>query len=695
MAFAATLRAVVLWTPLLSVWPSVQLGAVLASITAVHVTALIFLTVVLIVLQLSSHNVAELVHTGVKQMAFVMQYVLEQSYERSVRPVVGWSRSSGRTISSIAGILAPFGSSTLLQLGGTLLARGAVCMQAAGLSSWPGRPPGSAEHAAAPALAPVTARAAAGQLNANCKPILHRCTPRHRQRATTGRRCSLVIATLIAGVALATWARSGASMQAECDVVSRVVGQPQAPTPVPRRGPRGMGLGARRIYHQPPLRVQGALLTHHAQPACVSRHRKQSGGSKPSGANPARWLLTGGASEVAIEGNRGLWLRSRPQPSALVPFQLPAQLPMPTLLADFLNLLAMCACIANQAAIAAAETEAVAVWSGWQPPLPLLTRLRTAGVGSRAPFAAPPESARAMERRTLAAQARLRVAAACTLQLVLISFSLAPLFYYAILLEAYYTLLLTYAALAAGVICCMLCTLRVAVSSAMWLMGRLRRGLLRSMRELTRPEVLGVILLEVSAACTLTLGPVAELLVMSSLTLVRSAVTMTLMLVGALSIASVAAVALGIGRTGRAALASLAVLGAPIARGASRVCQVAAPHQVPGWGFAVALVDLARSIIALAWWTTARAVVAGRRAAASAATAAASAVPLGRIGRCRWAARPTVVSLLVAVSPLMLAALAVALLVRCGDDVGTACMRSASWPPDRPAPQLRTPPCAR
>eukprot|EP00964_Phaeocystis_antarctica_P119950 scaffold83706_cov75-Phaeocystis_antarctica.AAC.1 len=42
------------------------------------------------------------------------------------------------------------------------------------------------------------------------------------------------------------------------------------------------------------------------------------------------------------------------------------------------------------------------------------------------------------------------------------------------------SLMLTYAALAAGTICCMLCTLRGAASSAMWLVGWARRGLLRS-----------------------------------------------------------------------------------------------------------------------------------------------------------------------------------------------------------------------
>eukprot|EP00964_Phaeocystis_antarctica_P165500 scaffold145623_cov211-Phaeocystis_antarctica.AAC.1 len=76
---------------------------------------------------------------------------------------------------------------------------------------------------------------------------------------------------------------------------------------------------------------------------------------------------------------------------------------------------------------------------------------------------------------------------------------------------------------------------------------------------------------------------------MSLLALARYAVTMVLILGGALSITLVAVVTLAFGRAGRAALASLAVLGAPMARGANRVRQVAASHQVPGGGLAAAL----------------------------------------------------------------------------------------------------------
>ena len=397
MVFAAALGSAVLETPLSPVSQPVWIGAVLASSTAVHVLVLIFLTAVLTVVWHPPQNAAAPEPKGVKQMALAMQHVLEALYGRSVRLVVGWRSLLGHTVGPIAATQCRFWSSALIQLCGTLHGLGAVCMQAAGLSRWPGRPPGSTEHASALASAPVTVRAGAGRLQACRTPILHSRTPRHRQRAAAGCRWSLVIATFIAGAVLATWLRSGASTQVECNAVSKVVGlevQRQAPAPAPRRAPRGVGLGARRI--QPRLGHQGAEPTQHAQPTCVPRHQELIRGSK---LDPPRWLLTGGATEVETEGNRGLWLRSRPQLSALVPYRPPAQPPLPTLLTGVLNLLAVCACIANRAATAAAEAEAVAIWSGWQPPLPLLARLRTAGVGSRAPLAAPRGLQRLQRRR--------------------------------------------------------------------------------------------------------------------------------------------------------------------------------------------------------------------------------------------------------------------------------------------------------
>ena len=100
---------------------------------------------------------------------------------------------------------------------------------------------------------------------------------------------------------------------------------------------------------------------------------------------------------------------------------------------------------------------------------------------------------------------------------------------------------------------------------------------------------------------------------------------------------------------------------------------------VPGSGLAAAFMDLA-------WWSAVLAWVVGRRSAACTTRMAASTV---RAVRHRWEARPTLVPLLLSVPPLMLAALAVALLVRCGDDVGTACLRSAAWPPDPPRSSAR------
>ena len=105
-----------------------------------------------------------------------------------------------------------------------------------------------------------------------------------------------------------------------------------------------------------------------------------------------------------------------------------------------------------------------------------------------------------MERRVLVTQARQRLAASCTLQLVFISFSLTPLFSATLasytlqlICEAYYPLLLTCSALAAGTIFCILHMLRCAVSSVMRLIGWARRGLLRSARELTGRVVLDAV----------------------------------------------------------------------------------------------------------------------------------------------------------------------------------------------------------
>ena len=192
-----------------------------------------------------------------------------------------------------------------------------------------------------------------------------------------------------------------------------------------------------------------------------------------------------------------------------------------------------------------------------------------------------------------------------------------------------------------------------------------------------------MVLVEVSAACTLTPSPVTEMLALSLLALAQAALTVVLVLGGALSIASVTAMTLGINRAWRAALVLLVALVAPITRGASYLGQVADSHRVPGSGLATALVDLSRWSAVLAW-------VAGRRMAASAAQATTSTVQLvGSAARRRWETRPCGVTLLLSVPPLMLAALAVALLVRCGDDVGTACLRSAAWPPDPPRSSAR------
>lgn len=78
-----------------------------------------------------------------------------------------------------------------------------------------------------------------------------------------------------------------------------------------------------------------------------------------------------------------------------------------------------------------------------------------------------------------------------------------------------------------------------------------------------------MVLVEVSAACTLTPSPVTEMLALSLLALAQAALTVVLVLGGALSIASVTAMTLGINRAWRAALVLLVALVAPITRGAS------------------------------------------------------------------------------------------------------------------------------
>ena len=291
------------------------------------------------------------------------------------------------------------------------------------------------------------------------------------------------------------------------------------------------------------------------------------------------------------------------------------------------------------------------------------------------------------------AQAQQRLAAGCAVQLAFISFALTPLLFAQLLLlslqltcEACCILLIACTILTAGVLCCMLCMLFVLcslVGVVLRLVRWVRRGLLLSARELavgssrelTWLEVLGVTLLEVSAASTLTPGP----LVRSLLAMVWSALGVVIILVGVLAIASVTAVALAISRMGHAALALLVSLAARITHGAHYMGATVASRCVPSSGLAAALVDLT-------WWSAVLAWVMGQRLAASAARRTAS---TGWTVRCRWEARPTMVPLLLSVSPLMLAALAVALLVRCGDDVGTACLRSAAWPPDPPRSSAR------
>ena len=622
MAFVAIQRAVVLLTTLLAIWPTVRRAAVLVITTAVRMLTVIFLAGVLVLIQQSPYNAAEPDHAGVVQMAFVTQCVLEQLIDSCVCLAVGWSSLFCRTIGSIARNVAAFGTAVLLQLSGTLLARGKGYTQAAGQSSWPGRPPGSAEHATAPDSAPVTVGATAGWLAACCKLVLHRSSghalvasngrassmcdvpvsgdcasaarsdrqlftivvtvPRAakmqlRQAAATGRRRGLAIIILVAGVALAACLLGGVSTQMEGGAITVSLGRVPKRSNWPR-GPERDGTGSvgrgcdssRRWWRflHPIGDVQACCPTHpevlgettgaadlEAPPQVEPEGRNGglklasvfafasdstargcdfctstctcAGASGPGAcagtsanfttvsltsvlpgrlsASRPRWRLTGGTRD----DNRGLWLRSGQLPSALVPFQPAAHASLPTLFTDALNLLAMCACIANQAAISAAEVEAVSAWCRWQPPRPLLDRVRTAGVGSRAPLAMSHESACAAERRFLMAQAQQRLSACCALQLVFISFSLTPLLFARLFLlnlqltcEAYYTLLLTYAILAAAMLCCMLCSLTVlrsVVGNVLRLVPWARRGLLTSARELTVgspreltwPEVLG------------------------------------------------------------------------------------------------------------------------------------------------------------------------------------------------------------
>ena len=88
------------------------------------------------------------------QVAAVVQCVREQLFQRCMRFAVGWGGLLCRAARSVAMASARVGGVVLLQLGGMLLAYGEGCMWAAGFSSWPGRPPGPAEHAPAPGPAP-------------------------------------------------------------------------------------------------------------------------------------------------------------------------------------------------------------------------------------------------------------------------------------------------------------------------------------------------------------------------------------------------------------------------------------------------------------------------------------------------------------------------------------------------------------
>ena len=591
MAFTVALPAAVLVTTLRAVRPVVRRGAVLVITTAGRMPTVVLLAAVLVLIQLLPYHAEERGHAGVVQMATIMrcvheqffqhcqrlvvgwrglfcravlgcsifvtfggppaayraaelgcaacvlqmaavvQCVREQLFQRCLRPAVGWSGLLCRAARSVAMASARVGGVVLLQLGGTLLACGEGCMRAAGFSSWPGRPPGPAEHAPAPGPAPCArgstcalsaylagaatyygnlvllrcygyGRALASfgvPMSGNCAfaACFHRQSPaaavpgpnaaylRLRHAVAPNRRRGLAAVILLASVAFTPCLLGSGLTQTECGAITASLGR------VPKRsywqdGPERDGTGSVGRGRDSPQRRRPFDYAFASDSAacgwdfCISTCTC-AGASRPGtcmgaranlttagltlvlpeglGADLPRWRLTGGERD----GNRGLLLRSSRLPGALVPFQPSAQASLPTLLADALDLLATCACIANQAAAAAAEVEAVSAWCRWQPPRPLLDRVRTAGVGSRAPLAMPRESAHAVERRFLMAQAQQRLAAGCAVQLAFISFALTPLLFARLLLlslqltcEACCTLLLACAILTAGMLCCML-----------------------------------------------------------------------------------------------------------------------------------------------------------------------------------------------------------------------------------------------
>ena len=150
MAFTAMLRAAVLVTTLRDMLPAVRRGVVLVITTAVRMLAVVFVAAVPVLSQLAPCHAAEPGHAGVIQVATAMQCVHGPFFGHWRRLVVGWSGLFCRAAGSVARVLARVGGVVLLQLGGTLLACGIGCTWAAGLSSWPGRPPGPAGHAPAP-----------------------------------------------------------------------------------------------------------------------------------------------------------------------------------------------------------------------------------------------------------------------------------------------------------------------------------------------------------------------------------------------------------------------------------------------------------------------------------------------------------------------------------------------------------------
>ena len=620
MAFTAMLRAAVLVTTLRDMLPAVRRGVVLVITTAVRMLAVVFVAAVPVLSQLAPCHAAEPGHAGVIQVATAMQCVHGPFFGHWRRLVVGWSGLFCRAAGSVARVLARIGGVVLLQLGGTLLACGIGCTWAAGLSSWPGRPPGPAGHAPAPGPA-LCSRGSTCALYAYLVDaatyygnlVLLRCYGYGRALASFGvpmrgdcafaacfhrqptaaavpgpsaaylrlrhavapnrRGLAAAAVILLASVALTPCLLGGGLTRAECGAITASLGQ------VPKRshwqhGPERDGAGLvgrgrdssqrRRPFDYAFASDSAACGWDFCISTCACAGASGSGTCMGARANlttasltsapPAvglgddrpRWRLTGGVRD----GSRGLWLRSSRLPGALVLLQPSARASLPTLLADALDLLATCACIANQAAAAAAEVEAVSAWCSWQPPRPLLDRVRTAGVGSRAPLAMPRESAHAVEQRFLMAQAQQRLAAGCAVQLAFISFALTPLLFAQLLLlslqltcEACCILLIACTILTAGVLCCMLCMLFVLcslVGVVLRLVRWVRRGLLLSARELavgssrelTWLEVLGVTLLEVSAASTLTPGP----LVRSLLAMVWSALGVVIILVGVLAI---------------------------------------------------------------------------------------------------------------------------------------------------------------